>query len=78
MSLYIEHIGSNQTEVERGHLTILVSYQTPVAVWDRKEKIYFRTSEKYSRTTSKHINRWIPEDAEVFTMPQGYFDNLMA
>ena len=37
--------------------SILFSYSTPVAGWD--ENGAFRTDEKFSVTTSKHINKWI-------------------
>lgn len=55
-------VGSNQTEVERGDgVTILYSYQTPVAAFV-PGKGALCTTTKYSRTTSKHIGlavqRW--------------------
>lgn len=54
----IKQIASNMTEAIHGTATILYSYQTPVAV--HVEGIgYFRTAEKFSVTTSKHINKWL-------------------
>ena len=54
----IKPIGSNQTEL---HLAdgrvVLFSYETPVALHVPGEG-YYRTSERYSVTTSKHVNRW--------------------
>lgn len=55
-------VGSNQTEVEReGGVTILYSYETPVAAFV-PGKGALCTTTKYSRTTSRHIGlavaRW--------------------
>ena len=51
-------IGSNQTEITtaRGN-RVLYSYETPVAAWT--EQGAFRTSTKFSMTTSKHINKYL-------------------
>jgi len=46
------------TEAIHGTATVLYSYETPVAV--HMEGIgYFKTSKKWSTTTSKHINKWL-------------------
>jgi hypothetical protein len=50
-------IGSNQTELWTSEATILFSYSTPVAACHNG--VYYRTSRKYSNTTSKHITRWL-------------------
>lgn len=51
-------IGPNQTEVSLGSgVTILVSYQTPVAAFI-SGRGFLRTT-GWSRTTAKHINAWI-------------------
>ena len=50
-------IGSNQTEVTIGNKRVLFSYSTPVAYYENG--MYFKTSKKWSKTTSKHINQWI-------------------
>lgn len=47
------------TVLHKGKNEILFSYETPVAVYDDKYGMFFRTEHKYSRTTSKHINKWI-------------------
>ena len=54
----LSQIGSNQTEITtaRGN-RVLYSYETPVAAWT--EQGAFRTSTKYSVTTSKHINAYL-------------------
>ena len=43
---------------------ILFSYETPVAytVNTPSGRLWFRTKEHYSRTTTKHINSWLPKD----------------
>lgn len=51
-------IGSNQIEIQHGANRFLISYKTPVAAYISGQG-FFRTSTKYSRTTSKHINKWL-------------------
>lgn len=57
----ISNIGSNQTEIERDGLTILVSYKTPVAVFVIGRGAVCDET-KHSRTTSRHVSaavaRW--------------------
>lgn len=50
-------IGSNQIEIRHGDNFFLVSYKTPVAAYVKGE--FYKTSTKFSRTTSKHINKWL-------------------
>jgi hypothetical protein len=55
----VKNIGNNQTEIQFVCGTIvLVSYETPVAALLPSGR-YIKTSTKYSRTTSKHINQWL-------------------
>jgi len=51
-------IGSNQNMIttNKGD-QVLFSYQTPVAAYVDGE--YIRTSTKWSRTTSRHITKWL-------------------
>ncbi len=72
-------IGSNQTEIEREDgAIILYSYQTPVAAFV-PGKGALCTSQKYSRTTSKHIGlavaRWGSSRTDV---EQGVINQLAA
>lgn len=57
----ISNIGSNQTEVQRDGLTILVSYSTPVAAFVPGRGAVC-TEQKFSVTTSRHVSaavaRW--------------------
>jgi len=66
-------ISPNQNEVITAHARILFSYQTPVAA--SVDGKWFRTAQKWSKTTSKHINAWIAgRTAE--TKPQEFFADL--
>lgn len=68
-------LGPNQTEVEINGATVLFSYKTPVAA--NKDGAFYRTSQKWSVTTSKHINQWL-NGAKATEMPQDWFNNLTA
>jgi hypothetical protein len=77
-------IGPNVNEVYLGGgLTILFSYKTPVAcAWTNGKGItLYKTAKKWSKTTSKHVNKWLsiwtlPEAATE--KPQEYFDSLLS
>lgn len=68
----VKNIGSNQTEVTCGDVTILFSYETPVAARINNE--YFKTETEYSATTTKHVNRWA---GKCPVKPQAFFDTLL-
>ena len=77
----LKPLGSNKTQLtleKNGNTTeILFSYQTPVAARVIYEcgASWYVTEEYYSRTTSKHINSWVPKGfAEK--RPQAFFDEL--
>lgn len=44
-------------------LMVLYSYSTPVAVRHLVSGLEYRTSQKYSSTTTKHLNRWCSKSA---------------
>jgi len=69
-------LASNMTEVETKAATILFSYSTPVACCLNNGNGYFRTSQKWSVTTSKHINKWLA-GAKAAEKDQSFFDNLV-
>lgn len=71
----LKQVGSNMSEVEMGNKTILFSYSTPVAYHEEGEG-YFKTSTKYSKTTSKHINKWLA-GATAKEVNQEVLDNLV-
>ena len=63
------------TELEIMGLSILFSYQTPVAGWD--DKGAFRTQEKFSPTTSKHINKYLGGKDIGRMVPQSYIVKIV-
>ena len=85
-------IGSNMYQgVTRSGVTVLFSYDTPVACYHVTHG-YLVTNKKWSVTTSKHSNNWLANDAlkthrtcglgnDSFVlwdyMPQEYFDALI-
>ena len=75
----IKIIGANQTEVilaDHYETQIFFSYEQAVCV--RTADGCFVTEEKYSRTTSKHINKWIANLSNIIKMvPQSKIDNLV-
>ena len=77
--LRLKQIGSNKTELtyrnEAGEdISILFSYETPVAGYD--DHGAFRTDEQFSRTTTKHINGYVPSGARV--VPQAYIERMVS
>jgi hypothetical protein len=72
----IRNIGSNMTEVRTADHTILFSYETPVACFDNTAAAYYRTKQKFSVTTSRHINKWL-DGVKAEEMPQSYFNSIV-
>ena len=57
---------------------ILFSYGTPVAGFIPSLG-YVRTTEWFSSTTSKHINKWLKEiDKHATAVPQAVFEDRLA
>ena len=54
----LKNIGSNQTELDLGVVQVFLSYETPVAA-RLTDGTLVRTDERYSVTTTKHINKWL-------------------
>jgi hypothetical protein len=77
----VKNIGSNMTEVRTEDKIILISYETPVAVFVRGvrqggQPDSYRTSKKWSATTTRHINKWL-DGIKAEERPQEFFDNLL-
>jgi hypothetical protein len=74
----VKSLGANKTEIHQGDFTIFFSYETPVACHIRGQG-YFRTSKKWSATTSKHITVWLREQGDPLAeqRPQEFFDALL-
>lgn len=76
----VQPIGANQTEVSLADGTeILFSYGTPVAALV-PGKGWIRTAQKWSVTTSKHVNAWLRANCggTVQDVPQWELDQLVA
>ena len=72
----LRKLGSNQTEISVGDNLVLFSYNTPVAAWVRGRG-WLRTEQKFSKTTTKHINAWLRNVSIVGSVDQSYLDNLI-
>lgn len=72
-------IAKNQTVLVFDDAEILFSYETPVAAFFFDDRKAIRTSEKFSRTTSKHINTWsrIVNCASCREVNQDYLNALV-
>ena len=73
MTITVKPLAPNQTEVHMDGIIIFFSYKTPVAckIGDQ----YYRTTTKYSVTTSKHVNKWVKAPCE--DVDQATFDKLV-
>jgi hypothetical protein len=75
----LEQVGPNMVEIQISDGTrILFSYSTPVACHMHGIG-YFKTSRKFSVTTSRHINKWLlmhSGDTEAFLRDQDFFYDL--
>ena len=74
----LNKLGPNKTELQLADGTVVFfSYKTPVAALIPGEG-WVRTDEKYSVTTSKHINQWLAENNAEFvdTVNQHRLDAL--
>ena len=74
-------LASNMTEVETDLGRVLFSYRTPVAGYvygkDGFGGGFVRTKKWWSVTTSRHINKWLPENGTVKEVEQTYLDNFV-
>ena len=74
--MQLRHIASNMTQLDLANGdSVLFSYRTPVAALT--ENGYYRTSQKWSTTTSRHINKWL-DGVLAKEQPQEFFDSLCA
>jgi len=73
----LKKLGNNETElITENGTRILFSYETPVAVIN-KDDYKFVTEKYYSKTTSRHINKWIGKVySNVHHVSQSGIDNL--
>ena len=74
--MQLRPIASNMTQLDLNNgYQVLFSYQTPVACLS--DNGYYRTSNKWSVTTSRHINKWL-DGVLAKEQPQEFFDSLVA
>ena len=71
----LKQIGSNQTELNLGFVQVFFSYETPVAA-RLTDGSLVRTDERYSVTTTKHINKWL-QGCDALTVSQYRIDCLL-
>ena len=71
--------GTAATIMETGNHTILVSYSTPVAAFNRKTGILTRTDRHYSKTTECHIGKFCRgyPGVHVFEVPDATWKRNM-
>jgi len=72
--MQLRPIKSNMTELTVGDTTVLFSYRTPVAGYD--DQGAFRTDQRYSVTTTKHINQYLGKGVGR-TVSQEYINSLV-
>ena len=75
VQMKIKQIASNMTELDLGFAQVFFSYETPVAAC-LTDGTLVRTAERYSVTTTKHINKWL-QGCEALTVPQARIDCLL-
>ena len=69
-------IAVNQTQNDIGQgVEVFFSYKTPVAAFIPGQG-YIRTNQKWSRTTSKHINKWL-DGANAVEVSQSQIEDWM-
>lgn len=72
-------LGPNQTEIQAGRYEILFSYRTPVAYRNTESGKWYKTSKFWSRTTTRHINKWLREGpSDVEECDQQILDRLLS
>ena len=62
--LKLNPLAANMTEIEVGAYSILFSYKTPVA-GHSPVLGHFKTSTKYSSTTTRHINKYFANEWDI-------------
>ena len=77
MIMRLRQLAANQTEVALPcGAVVFFSYETPVAAMLPSGQ-YIRTEQKYSVTTSKHLNKWLVSVADsVKLVPQDDLNRL--
>lgn len=74
-TLRLRHLGISQVEVRSDVVTVLFSYDTPVAAYIGGTG-YIQTSARWSRTTTGHIKSWL-DGRYARMVPQETLDTLL-
>ncbi len=73
--MQLRPIASNMTQLDLADgKSVLFSYETPVACLT--DNGYYRTATKWSKTTSRHINKWL-DGVLAKEQPQEVFNELV-
>jgi hypothetical protein len=64
----ITQLGGNRMTIELANATVFFSYNTPVAAFVQGQG-FLRCSERYSVTTTKHINKWLSQESSSMLTP---------
>jgi hypothetical protein len=74
--MQLKVLGPNRTELHLASGSIVFfSYNTPVAAFVPGDG-YFRTSKRFSNTTTKHVNDWL-RGFHAAEKSQDFFDKLI-
>lgn len=79
MKATVKRIGNHEKEFTNNDGTILFSYSTPVAYYSNLTipPVAFKTEERFSTTTTRHINKAATRWGVTFTtVPQDFIENL--
>lgn len=71
----LHKISVNETEIHHADRDVFYSYNTAVVV-RLDGHGWLRTDKRWSVTTSRHINRYVPNTATVERVPQDTIDRL--
>jgi hypothetical protein len=82
-TMNLKPLAANKTEMtftkeDGSTYRVLFSYQTPVAyirTWPDGGMVIRKTNKRWSNTTTRHINSWIPTNH--LAIDQSEFDNLL-
>jgi len=75
-NLQVQPLASNMTLLQTPSALVLFSYSTPVAVYDKSKHDYYRTAKYWSKTTTRHINKWL-DGVQAQEKPQEFFDEYL-
>ena len=72
----LKPLAANMNQVEINGYKVLFSYETPVAVINSLGQ-HFKTEKFWSKTTSRHINKWL-NGFKAEEKPQEFFDTFLS